>query len=198
MNTKTDKELMKLIAEKNSLALKTLYQRYNVGVFNFVLRYTGNRELAQELIQETFTRIWTAARQFDQRKGNFRGWLFTIALNLTRTEMSRKEYTYRYLDVDEVPETHHRDDDELKEDDPHTLLEKKELKHTVAKALGKLPAHMREVIIMKNYHHLKFREIAAATNTPEGTLKARYHRAVAALKGHLSPKDNITTEVNHA
>lgn len=54
---KTDKELMQLVVERSTVAFKALYQRYEVAIFNFILRYTGNRGLAQDLLQETFTRI---------------------------------------------------------------------------------------------------------------------------------------------
>lgn len=183
MEKRTDKELMKLIVDKNTHALKALYRRYEIRIFNFILRYTGSRELAQELIQETFTRLWFAAHTFDQKRGNFKGWIYTIALNLTRNEMSKKEYTYHFLDVDEIQESRHEDDG------PDTILEQKELRNSIANALGKLKPYLREVIIMKNYQHMKFREIAEATNIPEGTLKARYHRAVALLKKYLDPKE---------
>jgi RNA polymerase sigma-70 factor (ECF subfamily) len=183
MEKRTDKELMKLIADKNTHALKALYRRYEIQIFNFILRYTGSREIAQELIQETFTRLWFAAHTFDQKRGNFKGWIYTIALNLTRNEMSKKEYTYHFLDVDDIPECRHE------AERPDTILEQKELGHSIANALGKLNPYLREVIIMKNYQHMKFREIAEATNIPEGTLKARYHRAVALLKKYLDPKE---------
>jgi len=187
MEKRTDKELMKLITDKNTLALKVLYRRYEIQIFNFIFRYTGSRELAQELIQETFTRVWFAARTFDQIKGNFKGWVYTIALNLARNELSKKEYTYHFLDIDETSESQHDRDDSQKEN-PETILEQKELTRSITNALGKLKPYLREVIIMKNYQHMKFREIAEATNIPEGTLKARYHRAVALLKEYLHPE----------
>ena len=101
MDNLTDKELMKLVTGKNTGALKILYHRYEKKIFNFILRYSGSRGVARELIQETFTRLWLSAHTFDQKKGNFGGWLYTIALNITRNEMSKKEYTYQYLDAEE-------------------------------------------------------------------------------------------------
>lgn len=189
MEKRTDKELMKLVADKNTLALKILYHRYEMPIFNFVLRCTGSREIAQELIQETFTRIWFAAHTFDQKRGNFKGWLYTIALNITRNEMSKKEYSYHFLNPEQTPEYHRQEGEGLESENPEALLEQSELRDSIAHALGKLQPHLREVIILKNYQHLKFREMAEVTNTPEGTLKARYHRAIALLKEHL--------EVNH-
>lgn len=191
MEKRTDQELMKLITEKNTLALKTLYRRYEISIFNFILRYTGSREIARELIQETFTRLWFASHLFDQKRGNLKGWLYTIALNITRNEMSKKEYTYQYVEVNEAcnPED---ESDSRETETPETILQQQELRHTVANALGQLQPYLREVIIMKNYQHLKFREIAEVTNVPEGTIKARYHRAIALLKKSLNPGPNKT------
>jgi RNA polymerase sigma-70 factor (ECF subfamily) len=191
MEKRTDQELMRLIAEKNTLALKALYRRYEIPIFNFILRYTGSREIARELIQETFTRLWFASHLFDQKRGNLKGWLYTMALNITRNEMSKKEYTYQYVEVNETcnPED---ESDRHETETPETILQQQELQHSVANALGQLQPYLREVIIMKNYQHLKFREISEVTNVPEGTIKARYHRAIALLKKSLNPEPNET------
>jgi len=189
MEKRTDEDLMKLITDKNTLALNVLYRRYEIPIFNFILRYTGSREIARELIQETFTRIWFASHTFDLQKGNFKGWLYTIALNITRNEMSKKQYTYHFVEVDEARDP--RDKGEWGESEgPETILQQQELQHAVVNALGHLPPFLREVIIMKNYQHLKFREIAGVTNVPEGTVKARYHRAIALLRKLLNVNVN--------
>jgi RNA polymerase sigma-70 factor (ECF subfamily) len=186
MEKRTDQELMKLITEKNTLALKTLYRRYEIPIFNFILRYTGSREIARELIQETFTRLWFASHLFDQKRGNLKGWLYTIALNITRNEMSKKEYTYKYVEVNEACNPG-EEGDGRETGNPETIFRQQALRRTVANALGQLRPYLREVIIMKNYRHLKFREIAEVMNIPEGTVKARYHRAIALLKKSLDP-----------
>jgi len=188
MEDYSDKKLMKLVVERNTKAFRLLYQRYEIQIFNFIFRYTGNRELAQDLLQETFTRVWFAAHTFDLRKGNFRGWLFKVALNNTQNEMSKKQYSYQYIDVTEMKDSGHEPKYAEKEQ-PDMKLENLELKNTILKALGKLTPHLREIIILKHYQQLKFREIAEITSTPEGTLKARFHRAIAQLKEMLEPMD---------
>lgn len=204
MEKRTDNELMKLIADKHTPALKVLYRRYEIQVFNFIRRYTGSRELAQELIQETFTRIWFAAHTFDRKRGTFKGWLYTVALNIARSEMSKKEYTYHFLEINETCERGEEGGDrgdrcDRDGENPETILQQKELKNSVACALGKLKPYLREVVVMKNYQHLKFREIAEAAGIPEGTAKARYHRAIALLKEALNRDTSIrpTAEVSN-
>ena len=190
---KTDNQLMKLLTAKDKMALKELYRRYEMQVFNFLVRYTGNKGIAQELIQDTFIRLWFAAHTFDAKKGNFKAWLYTIALNLARNEMSKKEYTYQFLAPEEV-HNYKQVEDDPQTKGPDAVWEQKEMQTSVANALGQLQSHLREVIVMKNYQHLKFKEIARVTNTPESTLKARYHKAISELKQLL----HVMEVPNHA
>ena len=92
MEKSTDVELMSMVLEKNTRAFKVLYFRYEVRIYNFIFRYTGSKEIAQDLLQETFTRVWFAAHSFNSASGNFKGWLYTIALNIARSEMAKKRY----------------------------------------------------------------------------------------------------------
>jgi len=186
---KTDQELMKLVVERNSKALKVLYLRYELAIFNFILRYVGQRELAQDLLQETFTRIWFAAHSFNLEKGYFKGWLFKIALNITRSEMSKKQYGFSYYDVTEINSSEEglvQSDHEM----PDKKIENLDLQDKIQTELSKLQPFLREIVILKHYQQLKFKEIAQITNTPEGTLKSRFHRAIALLKQHLTEVEN--------
>lgn len=172
---------MTLVAERNTKALKILYDRYSGGVFNFTLRYTNNREISEDVLQETFTRVWFAAHTFNPARGRFKAWLFTIGINITRNEMTKKRYEFQYLDLDEIigeDELTERPHDELS----HDILEKTDLEDTISKALARLNPFLKEVVILKHYHKLKFSEIAEITNTPEGTLKARFHNALGQLR----------------
>lgn len=177
----TDEELMTLVLEKNTRALKLLYDRYNKSIYNFILRYTNNREIAEDVLQETYTRVWFAAHTFNQKKGMFKAWLFTIGLNITRNEMTKKRYEFNYIDMDEIS-----DDSsiasELNSQNTGNVLENIEIRDTLNRALARLNPFLREVIILKHYHELKFSEIAEITNTPEGTLKARFHNALGKLR----------------
>ncbi|MFZ5519392.1 MAG: RNA polymerase sigma factor [Candidatus Zhuqueibacterota bacterium] len=188
MEQNTDKELMKRVIDRDTRAFEVIYCRYELFIFNFILKYSGNRELAQDLLQETFTRVWVAAHTFNLMHGNFKGWVLKIALNLTRNELSRKRYDYHYLDVtamnegqDEIADSH----GEL----PDHSSEQSDLKHVIGEALGQLSPVLREIIVMKHFQQLKFKEIAEITETPEGTLKARFHRAISQLREILAPSD---------
>lgn len=177
----TDEELMALVIQRNTKALKVLYDRYSGGVFNFTMRYTNNREISEDVLQETFTRVWFAAHTFNPDRGAFKSWLFTIGINISRNEMTKKRYDFQYVDLDELivdDETIAKSEKEPAFD----ILEKTEIEDTISKALERLNPYLREIVILKHYHKLKFAEIAEITNTPVGTLKARFHNALAQLR----------------
>lgn len=181
MENCSDKELIGLTIKRCASAFKELYMRYKIPIYNFILRYTGNREIAEDLLQETFIRIWYGAHTFDNKKGNFRVWLYKIALNTTRNEMSKKQYKHYFYEL----ETIKNKKESSSEERPDRKFDNLELQNRIATALKRLPHLLREVVIMKNYQQLKFREISEITDTPEGTLKARYHRAVEKLREEL-------------
>jgi RNA polymerase sigma-70 factor (ECF subfamily) len=187
MEKSTDQELMSMVLKKNTRAFRMLYSRYETRIYNFILRYTGNKEIAQDLLQEAFTRMWFAAHSFNHDSGNFKGWLYTIALNISRNEMSKKRYAYHYCEISEIP--YQDEPASPRSEEPDAEMEQADLKNAIAKALGKLSPLLREIIILKHYQQLKFSEIAEMTQTPEGTLKARFHRAVAQLKELLDPAE---------
>jgi len=188
MEKKSDIELMSLIITRDTEAFRVLYKRYSTQIFNLILRYSGNRETAQDLLQETFTRIWFAAHTFNIEKKNFRGWMFTIALNITRNEMSKKRYRTYFKNIHEISGTGH-EPGSPEDEQPDQILEHLELKRTIAGSINELPQLLREIVILKHYHQLKFREISEMTDTPEGTLKARYHRSIAQLKNLIEIKE---------
>lgn len=172
---------MALVTERNTRALKTLYDRYGKSVYNFILRYTNSRELSEDLLQETFTKAWFAANTFNPEKGTFKAWLFTIGINLTRNEMTKKRYDYKHFEFEEMIAG---DDgtDNCEKEPAECFLEHSELKDTIARALEQLNPFLKEVVILKHYQRMKFSEISEITNTPEGTLKARFHNALGQLK----------------
>jgi RNA polymerase sigma-70 factor (ECF subfamily) len=177
----SDEELMVRVTERDPGALKTLYERYGKGLYNFILRYTNDRELSEDLLQDTFTKTWFASHTFNPAKGTLKAWIFTIAMNLTRNEMSKKRYHYPHLGFDE--ELGHEGAPGHSAGDPaDESLERADVRATVANALSQLSPLLREVVILKHYEKLKFSEIAQISNTPEGTLKARLHHALSQLR----------------
>ena len=181
----SDEELMDYIKSRNSQALKEIYDRYHISVFNFLIRYTSDKEIAQDILQETFTNVWFASETFNSRKGSFKSWIFKIGLNNARNEMTKKRYSYNYIDTDEI-EGANEELISAKNTQPDIKIENEDVKNKLLLALNKLKPYLREVVLLKHYQQFKFREISEITNTSVGTLKARFHKAIKELNYHLN------------
>jgi RNA polymerase sigma-70 factor (ECF subfamily) len=182
MDERPDPVLVADVARGDGAALRALYLRYERPTFNLILRLAGDRGMAEELMQETFARVWTMAGTYRPERGDVRGWLFTIALNATRSELTRLRYRFRHVEEDAAESLPSR------LPTPDVAAERSEAARDVQEALGRLPDLLREVVVLRIYQQLRFPEIAALTGTPEGTLRARFHRAAAQLREHLSAR----------
>lgn len=185
-----DEELMILYAAGEVAAFEILVSRHERAIFNFILRSVGRREVAEELLQETFLRIIKSAPKY-QKTAKFTTWAYTIARNLcidrARKYSKRKEYS--------LNQTVGGDDggatflDNLVDDEAASGgvdLEKKVFLERLKEALDELPEDQREVFVMREFSGLKFREIADILDIPVPTAKSRMRYALESLRAHLS------------
>jgi RNA polymerase sigma-70 factor, ECF subfamily len=186
MPTLADGTLLERVARGDADAFTVLYRRFERPVFAMLLRLAGGRRaLAEEWLQEAFTRVWLGAGTHDPSRGEVRPWIYKIALNTARSEMARKRYRALHVSLDETGLD--LADDAEGEKGVTARLDAARRATAVAEALSRLPDFMREVIVLRCSRELSFAEIAEVTGAPEGTLKSRFHRAVAALREALGP-----------
>lgn len=180
MKAPSDRALVERAARGDRDAFTTLYRRYERPIFAFLLRLGGRRALAEEWLQETFTRVWLAAGTHDPARGQVRPWLYKIALNTARSELGRKRQRTPHVSLDDagidLP------DGRVGEPVLAARLDGASQASAVNEALQELPEFMREVIVLRCTRELSFAEMAELTGAPVGTLKSRFHRAVAALR----------------
>jgi RNA polymerase sigma-70 factor (ECF subfamily) len=181
MQVLSDRALVERAAGGDTDAFAALYRRYERPVFGVLLRLAGGRRaLAEEWLQEAFTRVWLGAGTHDPARGEVRPWIYKIALNTARSELSRKRSRTPHVSLDEagldLP------DAGAGETGVAARLDEARRAEAVARALRELPDFMREVVVLRCSRELSFAEIAEVTGAPEGTLKSRFHRAVAALR----------------
>jgi RNA polymerase sigma-70 factor, ECF subfamily len=177
----TDRALVERTARGDTDAFTVLYRRYERPVFGVLLRLAGGRRaLAEEWLQEAFTRVWLGAGTHDPSRGEVRPWVYKIAVNTARSELSRKRHRTAHVSLDDtgldLP------DDSGGEKPVAARLDEARRAKAVSLALQELPDFMREVIVLRCSRELSFAEIAEVTGAPQGTLKSRFHRAVAALR----------------
>ncbi len=168
-------------------AFEALYARYKSPVFAFLYRLTGNRDLAEELQQETFLRVVRSKTSY-RFGAKFVAWLYSIARNQV-VDAKRREKYRKHASLDQPA----RDDgpslmDRIADDGPSPDRESiaKRLQLDLEKALAALPEDQREVFLLREYSGLKFQEIAEITGAKEGTVKSRMRYALEAMQASLA------------
>lgn len=179
-------DLLRRARRLESAALDELVTRYSRRVFGLLYRLTRQADLAEELAQETFLRMVRTIGEYEH-VGKFEAWLFRIAANLARDRVRqgvRRGETYS-LDVaveGDAPRAARLSDGE---GDPHAALERREASERLAVALDRLSEADREILLLRHYSELSFREIAEMLGIPLGTALARAHRALKHLRAEL-------------
>jgi len=103
MATLSDGALLERVARGDADAFTVLYRRYERPVFAMLIRLaSGRRAVAEEWLQEAFTRVWLGASTHDPSRGEVRPWVYKIALNTARSEMARKRYRTPHVSIDET------------------------------------------------------------------------------------------------
>jgi RNA polymerase sigma-70 factor (ECF subfamily) len=160
----SDETLISLIAEGDKRAMQVLYARHNVRVYRFILRFTGNQSLAEDLVSEVFLDVWRQAEGFEA-KSQVSTWLLAIARYKALSALRRR--TDEHLD-DQMAATI-----EDTADNPETVVGTKNRNMIVQKCLTQLsPAH-REVIDLVYYHEKSVDEVAKIVGVPAATVKTR-------------------------
>lgn len=175
----SDSEVVQSFLDGESRAFGELVGRYDSRLLNFVYRTVGDRERAQDLVQETFVRVYRHLHRFDQSK-KFSTWVYTIAGNLAKNELRNRSRNPLVLfqTIKKNWDADHRplewEDETTKPDD---LFRKRHLREMVEKAVQELPEHHRIVFVLRELEGKTYEEIAEITDTNLGTVKSRLNRA---------------------
>jgi len=171
-----DEDLMEHFQAGVVEAYNILWERWTGPLVNFLYRFTGDKKACEDLIQETFLRVYRNRHSY-KRIAKFSTWLYTIAGNLAKTEY-RKRSRRR---MDSI-QSFNRDGEEYEmplpdetfSPDRHT--ESSIQDHFIQMGLLAMPDHFREVVILRDIQQLSYEEIAIITGLPMGTVKSRINR----------------------
>ena len=175
----TDSQIVQRFLDGDQLAFGDLVDRYDSRLLNFVYRTIGDRERAQDLVQETFVRVYRHLHRFDQTR-KFSTWIYTIASNLAKNELRNRSRNPLLLfqTIKKNWEADHRplewEDPKYKPDD---LFRKRFLREKVEDAVAQLPEHHRVVFVLRELEGKTYEEIADITGCNLGTVKSRLNRA---------------------
>ena len=187
----TDQTLIESIQDQQAWAFEALFERYEGAVRRHLCYIVRDEPAAEDLLQETFLRVWTRAGQWNGQ-GAFKGWLFRIATNLAlnhlRTRRRRPEQPL------ELPDTM-VDDDDLPDTPgwlvdtaslgPEAVVEQVEQGARLQQIIQDLPEEKRELLHLVHQMELSLREAADELGIPEGTAKSRLYYAREQVKHGL-------------
>ena len=171
-------------------AFQELVERYQTRLLNFVYRTIGDREKAEDLVQEVFIRVHRHLHRFDRSK-KFSTWIYTIASNLAKNELRNRSRNPLVL-FQTIKKNWQDDDRPLQFEDlnsrPDDLYRKRHLRELVEDSVGKLPAHHREVFVLRELEGKSYEEIAEITDCNLGTVKSRLNRARTSFAEIIEPR----------
>src|SRR5438477_4874834 len=160
-------------------AFGALVDRYQSRLLNFVNRTIGDRERAEDLVQEVFIRVFRHLHRFDQTK-KFSTWIYTIASNLAKNELRNRSRNPLVL-FQTIKKQWDDDHRPLQFEDPRErpddLFRKRHLRELVEWTVAQLPEHHRVVFVLRELEGKSYEEISDITGCNLGTVKSRLNRA---------------------
>ncbi len=174
----SDKEIVSMLrAEKKEQAFNALVQEYKERLYWHIRRFTCSHEDADDLLQETFIKIWGALDSFKGASSLFT-WVYKIATN-EAINFLRKKKVRSILQMESLENVLWKKIDE----DPY--FNGNEVQRQLHKAIQKLPEKQRLVFNLRYFDELSYNEISEILNTSPGSLKASYHHAYVKIKDEL-------------
>ncbi len=188
----TDDKLVQSYANGNNEAFDALLQRHQSRLLSYIIQLTGNRNLAEDIFQETFVKAITTIRQGNYTEsGKFAAWLSRIARNLV-IDHFRQEKAEATISTDEgtVDILNRKELSDLTIEDDIIDLQ---IRDDVRRLIRELPAQQRQVLVMRYYRNLSFKEIAEITNVSINTALGRMRYAILNMRRMADEKNIILT-----
>ena len=174
----SDYRLMERVKAGDMVAFNQIVDKYKDRLMNVIFRMVQGTEEAEDIVQETFLRVYQHRDSFDFRHC-FSTWLYTIALNLARNEL-RKRKRFKFFDIFDM---------QGKEGEIAVEMElPSNLPQALEKALESLPEKYKAAFVLRDVQELPYEEVAQIMNIPLGTVKSRVNRARAILRDKLKPR----------
>ena len=180
---KGDRTLVSLFQQGDERAFEALFHRHKGMVYSFFYHLTFRRLQSEELLQETFVKLWGGLQRFHPRS-SLKNYIYRIARNTWIDHLRRKKP--REISFHASPEGRSDSEPLARRGNPEATAMAKELRRAVLAALDKLPPEMREILVLSKYQGLKNREIAHILDIPVGTVESRLSRSYRRLRRLLS------------
>lgn len=176
----SDADLMGAVAAGNSAAMELLYDRYSRPVYSFAYRMLGDRDHAEDLMQEVFLRAWRRSSRFTDTRGSLISWLLSITHNMAIDEIRKRQRRPQKAESTE-PDLlmgSLRDTEEPVEE----RVLSSENGQVIRAALAEIPDNQRIVLELGYFRGMTQREISDRLDVPLGTIKTRMRLALRKLQ----------------
>jgi len=184
-----DHALVERMAAGDDRALGALYDRWSTAVHSLAVRVVGDRDEAEDVVEDTFWQLWRQASQYDRARGTVATWVLTAAR--TRALDRRRAGERRRTDtLSDMEGTSAANAAATTTEGPAEGAEAAERRDLVASALAQLPGEQREVVELAYFGGLSQTEIAERTGQPLGTIKTRVRLAMQKLRDRLAHLDD--------
>jgi RNA polymerase sigma factor (sigma-70 family) len=171
-------DLMRAFVRKDPRAAHEMYERFAPRVFGLGLVMLGNPTHAEDLVQDTFVKVWRSAASYDAGRGSLDTWVLLIARSLAIDLIRRRVLETRTLASQEDPEA-------AVEPSPEGLVETHDLVDRARAAMGSLTAGQRAALELAYFQGKTSAEVAELEGIPVGTAKTRIRSALAKLREAL-------------
>lgn len=185
-----DAQLMLRFQNGDTGAFDTLFEKHRRRIINYIYRFVRNREVAEELAQEIFLKVYENASGY-RAKAKFLSWLYTIATNVCLNEIRRPRFRAVHQSLDD-PDRGGLGEDAVRREiatsnGPDLELERLEMERAIKGALAQIPEKQRVAFILNKYQDLSYAEVADVLKLSEKAVKSLIHRAKEALAERLEP-----------
>ncbi len=170
----SDAELAQALRASDHGAFKALYYRYFEALYRFLWRYTRTEQVAKDLVQEVFTRVWQNRDKLDPGQ-SVKAYLFRIGYNLAVDHLRKKTHQPDALEADPAHEPSYLDEPQF------------DLREKLQAAIESLPEPLRVVFTMSRFEESTYAEIAEALEISIKTVESRMSRALKELRDQLKP-----------
>lgn len=180
-----DRQLVLKCRERQEQAYQELMRRYEGYIYRLCHSFTGNREDALDLTQETYIRVFQGLETYNLNRP-FKPWLRQVAVNTCVNFLQKRSSSPLFLDRPFADGNLTLADTMASRDDPVQEIEWQETGRFLQEAINRLPQVYRLLIILRHQEGMSYQEIAEETGVPLGTVKTHLFRARAALRQGLS------------
>jgi RNA polymerase sigma-70 factor, ECF subfamily len=185
----TDNELVEIVRGKDQERYAEVMERYQTKLFVYIYRLIGNKEEAEDLLQDVFVKAFKNLNSYDTKR-KFSSWVYRIAHNEAVNFIKRKSLK-RFISWETITSTKDKLDSSSEEEGADKAWLRKEVSREVSDAINKLPFKYRQVLTLRYYSDQSYEEIAEILGKPVNTVGTLINRAKKKLADEIKSNEAL-------